>query len=272
MEPVAMALGGNVTYGKTGWMAGTAAVLMAGAFLAAATAPAQSAEKKAAGTATLAKTAVNAIVKKPALKAQALALGAKVYKAQCALCHGADLKGVAAKHTPDLTDHVWLYSGDDLDSGGIIMFPADVEKTVLYGIRSGHPKARNEALMPGLGPNDKKVLNDAEINDVLDYTLQISHRAPSSPEAAARGKALFTDKGNCFDCHLPDGTGNGAIGSTDLTNSKVYLYGTDRATMFTTIREGVAGKMPAFEGQLSPTEIKAVSVYVFSKAPPPPKN
>ena len=113
--------------------------------------------------------------------------------------------------------------------------------------------------------NNKKVLNDAEINDVLDYTLQISHRAPSSPEAAARGKALFTDKGNCFDCHAPDGTGNPDYGSTDLT-ANVWMYGGDREALFKSIRDGRHGKMDAFIGKLSFTQIRALAVEIYERS------
>ena len=36
----------------------------------------------------------------------------------------------------------WLFSGDDLDTGGVIKLASDVEWTVLYGIRTEHPKTR----------------------------------------------------------------------------------------------------------------------------------
>jgi cytochrome c oxidase cbb3-type subunit 3 len=46
----------------------------------------------------------------------------------------------------------------------------------------------------------------------------------------------------------------------------LYLYGSDRASILESITKGRHGVMPAFEGALKPEEIKAVSVYVFSRA------
>ena len=79
---------------------------------------------------------------------------------------------------------------------------------------------------------------------------------------------LFHDgmKGKCFDCHEEQGTGNAPLGSTNLTQKRLYLYGADRASILESITRGRRGVMPAFEGNLKPEEIKAVSVYVFSRA------
>jgi mono/diheme cytochrome c family protein len=78
----------------------------------------------------LATVAVNDIVKSIRMNGAAMTLGRKVYDKACAACHGADLKGLPDRHTPDLTDAYWQYSGDDLASGGLIKFPSDVEWTV----------------------------------------------------------------------------------------------------------------------------------------------
>ena len=37
---------------------------------------------------------------------------------------------------------IWRFSGDDLDSGGLVKHPSDIEWTVRYGVRSGDPYAR----------------------------------------------------------------------------------------------------------------------------------
>ena len=62
------------------------------------------------------------------------------------------------------------------------------------------------------------------------------------------------------------GVGNLAIGSTNLTQPQLYLYGADRAAILESIVRGRAGTMPAFDGQLKPEEIKAVSVYLYYRA------
>jgi cbb3-type cytochrome c oxidase subunit III len=227
----------------------------------------------------LASVAVNDIVKSIRMNGTAMVLGRKVYDKSCAACHGADLKGVANQHTPDLTDAEWQFSGDDLPSGGLVKLPSDVEWTVRYGIRSGHPNGRGEeADMLAYDPQfrteedtkefgDKRFLTPEEIEDVVEYVLEVSGQQADTAKAE-RGNALFHDgaKGNCYDCHTDEAVGNPAIGSTNLTQKRLYLYGADRASILESITRGRHGVMPAFEGALKPEEIKAVSVYVFSRA------
>jgi len=222
---------------------------------------------------------VNDIFKSLRLTAGAMSLGKKVYEKNCAMCHGADLKGIPDQHTPDLTDAEWRFSGDDLASGGNVKFPSDVEWTVRYGIRSDNPNARGlEADMLAYDPKyrteeDTKEFGSAEfltpqeIEDVVEYVLQISGQTADAARAA-RGDVLFHDgaKGNCFDCHGVDGTGSDPIGSTDLTRKDLYLWGSHRTSILESITRGRRGVMPAFDGTLKAEEIKAVSIFVFSHA------
>src|SRR5215475_13648653 len=230
----------------------------------------------------LASIPVNDIFKSIRLTAGAMLLGKKVYEKNCATCHGADLKGIADQHTPDLTDGEWRFSGDDFQSGGVTKFPSDVEWTVRYGIRSGHPNARGaEVNMLAYDPKfrneedtkdfgDKEFLTPAEIDDVVEYVLQLSKQRFDRAKAV-RGKALFNNnaKGNCVDCHGADGSGIDTFGSSNLTKRSLYLYGSDRASIRESLVKGRHGKMPAFEGVLKPEEIKAVSIFVFSHAATP---
>jgi cytochrome c oxidase cbb3-type subunit 3 len=227
----------------------------------------------------LAAVATNDIVKSLRIHKTAMLLGQAVYDRSCASCHGADLKGMPDQHTPDLTDAEWRFSGDDLQSGGLIKHPSDVEWTVRYGIRSGHENARGaEVNMLAYDPKyrteedtkdfgDKEFLTPAEIDDVVEYVLQISGQRFDRPKAV-RGKALFNNnaKGNCVDCHGADGSGIDTFGSSNLTKRNLYLYGSDRASIRESLVKGRHGKMPAFEGVLKPEEIKAVSIFVFSHA------
>jgi cytochrome c oxidase cbb3-type subunit 3 len=227
----------------------------------------------------LASVPVNDIVKSIRLNAGAMTFGKKVYDKACAGCHGPDLKGSSDLHTPDLTDVDWRFSGDDLASGGNVKFPSDVEWTVRYGVRSGHPNARgSEADMLAYDPKYRskddikefgsgRFLSPEEVEDVTEYVLQISGQDADAIRAA-RGDVLFHDgaKGNCFDCHGADGTGSDPIGSTNLTQKRLYLYGSDRASILQSINQGRRGVMPAFDRKLKPEEIKAVSVYVLSRA------
>jgi len=227
----------------------------------------------------LVSVAVNDIVKSMRLNVTAKTVGQDIYDKSCASCHGADLKGVAAQHTPDLTDADWRFAGDDLDSAGLTKFPSDVEWTVRYGIRSGHAYARGlEADMVAFDPQyrtqedtkelgNRRFLTPDEIADVAEYVLKLGGQDADAAKAA-RGDALFHDgtKGNCNDCHGEDATGDLPLGSTNLTRKDLYLYGSDRASILESINRGRHGIMPAFEGKLKLEEIKAVSVYVFSRA------
>ena len=63
--------------------------------------------------------------------------GAEIYKANCAACHGAEGKGMAAMGAPNLTDKVWLYGGSE----------ATIVETVLKG-RNGMMPAHETILTP----------------------------------------------------------------------------------------------------------------------------
>jgi cytochrome c oxidase cbb3-type subunit 3 len=229
----------------------------------------------------LASIPINRIIKSIRLNGIAIKLGREIYENECASCHGDDLKGRRDHHTPDLTDADWRFSGDDLPSGGLVKRPSDVEWTVRYGIRSNHPYTRGtEGAMLAFNPQYRttdetkdygtdEYLNAAEIDDVAEYVLQLGDQKFDAAKAA-RGKALFFNnaKGNCFDCHGEDGSGIDTIGSTNLTKTRLYLYGSDRASIVESITKGRRGFMPAFDDKLKPEEIKAVSVYVFLRAAP----
>jgi cytochrome c oxidase cbb3-type subunit 3 len=189
----------------------------------------------------------------PVLVSYAHTLAQPAFAGNCAKCHGANMKGNPALGAPNLTDKVWLY-----DQGNV----SDIERTILYGIRSGHAKARNITDMPAVGRLG--VLKDNEIRDVVEYVEQLS-RQPHDAAAAARGEALFKDRGNCFDCHAPDGSGNPDYGSTDLT-ANTWVYGGDRETLFRSIRDGRHGKMDAFIGQLSFAQIRALAVEIYERS------
>jgi cytochrome c oxidase cbb3-type subunit 3 len=175
------------------------------------------------------------------------------YARTCARCHGADMKGSQALGVPNLTDKVWLF-----DQGNV----SDIERTILYGVRSGHAKSRNITDMPAVGRIG--VLKDSEIRDVVEYVELLAHQ-PNDAAAAERGDVLFKDKGNCFDCHAPDGTGNPDYGSTDLT-ANTWTYGGDRETLFKSVRDGRHGKMDAFIGKLSFAEIRALAVDIYERS------
>jgi cytochrome c oxidase cbb3-type subunit 3 len=198
---------------------------------------------------------VETVAADPRFAALADSIAPGVYAHNCASCHGADMKGDQSKGAPNLVDAVWLY-----DRGEV----GDIERMVLYGARAGIGKSRNITDMPAVGR--LKVMNNAEIADVVEYVVQLSGR-PADAAAAERGKALFLDKGNCYDCHVGDGRGNPDYGSTDFT-ANTWLYGGDRATLFKSVRDGRHGIMPAYIGTLSPAQIRALAIYVYRRSHP----
>jgi len=176
--------------------------------------------------------------------------GPAIYADHCAQCHGADLKGDARRGIPDLQDRVWLYG-----EGAI----SDIENTILYGIRSGHPKARNITDMPAFLRIGQ--LSAAEVSDVVEYVLSLSHEAQDDA-AVRRGYDLYSNKGNCFDCHSGDALGNPDYGAPALTGP-TWIYGGTRAELLKSVRDGRHGLCPAWIDKLSPAQVREVAVYLY---------
>jgi cytochrome c oxidase cbb3-type subunit III len=195
------------------------------------------------------------LARSPEMMRFAVSLARPVYAAHCASCHGANLRGNQAIGAPDLADSIWLY-GD----GGI----GDIENTLLYGIRSGHPKGHNVTDMPAEGRTHQ--LSTSEIDDVVEFVLDLSRR-PHDEAAAGRGRKLFYDKGNCFDCHASDAMGNTDYGSPALLGP-TWNYGGDRQTLRRTIYNGRHGLCPAWIFKLTPPQIRALAVYLYIESHP----
>jgi cytochrome c oxidase cbb3-type subunit III len=195
---------------------------------------------------TLAATPLAEIEKDPALLALARASGKSAFGDNCAPCHGSG--GAGAKGYPNLNDDDWIWGGK-LDQ---------IEQTILYGVRSGNAKA-HEGQMLAFGKDG--ILKPAEIVTVANYVRALSGLSTGSGYDAAAGKKLFAD--NCASCHGDAGKGNQEMGAPDLTD-KIWLYGSDEATLVETITNGRAGVMPAWVGRLDPATVKALTVYVHS--------
>ncbi len=177
-----------------------------------------------------------------------------IYRRHCAGCHGGDLRGNRTLGAPDLSDAIWLFGLGELP---------DIENTLDYGIRSGHPKAHNITDMPALGRIGQ--LSATEILDVVEYVYAFSH-TDANPDAVRRGRPLFMDKGSCYDCHGQDGTGNVDYGAPDLTGHSPWLHGGDRQTLFQSVYDGRHGECPAWIDQLSAAQIRELSVFLYTTA------
>jgi cytochrome c oxidase cbb3-type subunit 3 len=186
------------------------------------------------------------IEKNPALLALARARGKTVFGDNCAPCHGSG--GAGAKGYPNLNDDEWLWGGS-LDQ---------IMQTIQFGARSGHPKTHESAM---LAFGKEGVLKKDEITTVANYVRALSGLSTAAGYDAAAGAKIFA--ANCTSCHGDNGKGNQELGAPDLTD-KIWLYGSDEATLTETISNGRAGVMPAWVGRLDPTTIKALTVYVHS--------
>lgn len=196
---------------------------------------------KVLGTASLAD-----IEKDPTLLALARARGKTVFGDNCAPCHGSGAAG--AKGYPNLNDDDWLWGGS-LDQ---------IIQTIEFGARSGHSKA-HEGQMLAFGRDG--ILKKDEITIVANYVRSLSGLSIAPGYNAAAGRKIFEE--NCVSCHGEGGKGNPEFGAPNLTD-KIWLYGSDEATLIETISNGRAGVMPAWIGRLDPVTIKALTVYVHS--------
>jgi len=185
-------------------------------------------------------------VEQVAANSEAREMGQRLFLTYCAQCHGSDATG--AKGFPNLTDKDWLYGGDG----------ETIEATITNG-RAG--------MMPAMGA---ALGGEQGVKEVANYVLSLSG-SPHDAQLAAAGKDKFAV---CAACHTPEGTGNHALGSANLTD-KTWLYGGDEATIMQTITNGRNGKMPAQLQALGKAKIHILAAYVYGlgggtpKAPEP---
>ena len=170
---------------------------------------------------------------------KAMAIGERLFINNCAACHGSDARG--SKGFPNLADNDWLHGGT----------PEDIVETITHG-RIG--------MMP---PMAAAVGDATQVSNVANYVLSLSG---SSHDAAAAevGKARFAV---CAACHGPDGKGNIAIGSANLTDG-TWLHGFGKEAIVAMIANGKTNVMPAQEKRLSPQQIHVLGAYVWSLSQP----
>jgi len=100
----------------------------------------------------------------------------------------------------------------------------------------------------------KKLIN---INYCIFVLILLSFQSIKADDLFDQGKKIFLGDGNCATCHaLQDANSNGNIGP-NLDEIRP-----DIVKVISTVTNGI-GVMPAYEGELSSEEIKAVATYVF---------
>lgn len=183
------------------------------------------------------------IMAEPALSARVRATGHQLFGDNCSGCHGRDAAG--GPGFPSLIDDAWLWGGDT----------DTIMETLRVGINAPHPETRYAEMM-AFGRNG--ILDREQIRVVADYVQSLSG-AQVAPARLEQGAEIFAD--NCASCHGEDGTGSTDLGAPNLTDD-FWIYGGDDQSLFTTIHDGRAGWMPAWEGRLTLTERKILAVYL----------
>jgi len=166
----------------------------------------------------------------------AMNAGERLFVTYCAVCHGSDARG--APGFPNLRDNDWLYGGA----------PEQIEASILHG-------------RMGTMPAWEAPLGGAEgVNQVATYVMSLAGRDVDTTLAEA-GKVKFDMF--CVACHMPDGTGNQALGAPNLSNN-IWLYGGSPRTIKETIAKGRNGRMPAHSEFLGEAKSHILAAYVYS--------
>ena len=172
--------------------------------------------------------------------------GHAAFKVHCVQCHGSGAAG--SKGYPNLNDDDWLWGGD-IDA---------IHTTLENGIRAPGNDATRMSQMPAFGRDG--ILQPAQIQDVVSYVRTLSGLEAASP-SSQNGAALFAQ--NCVVCHGDGGKGNRTVGAPNLSD-RIWLYGSDRATLTATIVNARYGVMPAWGPRLDPVTVKMLAAYVHS--------
>jgi len=163
-----------------------------------------------------------------ALKADAAAMetAGRLFRQNCAMCHGSDGRG--ATGFPNLADDSWQWGGS--------------HEQIMATLQNGRIAAM---------PSWEAPLGEDGVREVVAYVRQLSGQE-SDAQLASAGQARF--QMFCVACHGVDGTGNPAVGAPNLTDD-IWLYGY-------AVRKGRNGQMPAFGETLSEERRKLLAAYV----------
>jgi len=166
--------------------------------------------------------------------AAAMETAGRLFRQNCAMCHGSDGRG--ATGFPNLADGDWLWGG--------------TYEQIMMTLQNGRIAA-----MPPLAA----ALGDDGVREVVAYVRQLSGQ-DADAQLASAGQARFQTI--CMACHGMDGKGNQALGAPNLTDD-IWLYGGDAAEIEYTVRNGRNGQMPVFGETLSEERRKLLAAYVM---------
>ena len=177
------------------------------------------------------------IVADPQLLDFARAQGRVAFADNCAPCHGAG--GGGAKGYPNLNDDDWLWGGK----------LAEIEQTIRHGARSGDEKG-HQGNMPAFG-RDNILKAERDLGGRRLRALALRPAGGAGRRSRARQEGLRRQLRR-----LPRRRKARAIaklGAPNLTD-KIWLYGSDKATIMQGVINGRGGVMPAWEGRLERTD------------------
>ena len=167
--------------------------------------------------------------------AEAVQVGQRLFTNYCATCHGADAGGGIG--FPSLRNDDWLWGGT----------PAAIKTSILDG-------------RMGIMPPWQAALGDQGVDEVTAYVLTLNGRA-ADPRMAEAGQTHFQTM--CAACHMPDGSGQHALGAPNLTNN-IWLYGGSPGAIRQSIAQGRRGNMPAHRDFLGEDKAHVLSAYIYS--------
>jgi len=202
-------------------------------------------KQRAPMVSALAAASLSDIAKDDKMRGFAVAQGRAAFGDNCAPCHGSG--GGGSPSVPNLNDDEWIWGGA-LD---------DIYHTIAFGVRSGHEQTRLGAPMPAFGLTG--MLKPAEISQLSDHVRAMASLPTEKSYDAAGATKLFQE--HCASCHGDEGKGNQEFGAPNLTD-KIWLFGSDKASIAEGIIRGRASVMPGWAGRLDDTTIKALTIYV----------
>ena len=181
-----------------------------------------------------------------ALIGQVMPAADRLYRDNCAVCHGDE--GGGGPMFPVLNDDYWLWGGA----------PEDIAHTLQVGINVDYPGSR-VAVMPAYNWMEPEQLS----------TLAEHIAAMRTGEADDDSEAAGLVDQYCAACHGAGGAGGLNNGAPSLVDDAV-IYGQSVDTVMETLRHGRQGVMPHWSDRMSTAEINLLSLYVarMSNAPP----
>ena len=195
--------------------------------------------------------------------------GKQMFVQKCGSCHALEDAGTTGTTGPDLDDAFFAVREDGWEESTIrdvVLGQMRFPNPPMPGPQVMFPSCRGEDEPSGCSEN-----RDEDMQDVAAYIAQVAANPTTSPGtptgagtttegggAATGGEAIF--KQYCGSCHTLAAAGTTGTVGPNLDESKPSLQlAIDRVT------HG-RGAMPAFKGQLTDEQIRAVAEYVASGA------